>query len=132
MSAMSISELARSGGVGVETVRFYQRKGLLTDPRPQRHSGQGVRHYGPDDARRLRFIRRAQKAGFTLTEIAHLLELDSGADRAEARAMARERLAALDTQIAELQEARRSLDRLARECAHGSTGPCPIIAAFEG
>lgn len=131
MVAMSISDLARSGGVGVETVRFYQRKGLLADPRPQRRGGQGVRHYGPDDARRLRFIRRAQKAGFTLQEIARLLALDSGADRAEARAMARERLAALDTQIAELQEARRSLDKLARECAHGLTGPCPIIAAFE-
>lgn len=129
--SMSISELARSVGVGVETVRFYQRKGLLNDPRPQRYGGQGIRHYGPDDARRLRFIRRAQSAGFTLSGIARLLELDSGADRAEARAMARERLAALDAQIAELQEARRSLDRLARECSHGSSGPCPIIAAFE-
>ena len=132
MAAMSISQLAQSAGVGVETVRYYQRRGLLPDPRPQKTGAGGIRHYGPDEARRLRFIRTAQNAGFTLEEIAELLRLDSSGDRPRAREMARGRIAALDAQIAELERARRSLAKLARECAAGDTGPCPIIASFEG
>ena len=132
MSAMSISQLARSAGVGVETVRYYQRRGLLPDPRPQKTGTSGIRHYGPDEARRLRFIRSAQNAGFTLEEIAELLRLDSSGDRPRAREMARGRIAELDARIAELEKARRSLSRLARECAAGESGPCPIIASFEG
>ena len=130
--AMTISELARSGDVGVETVRFYQRKGLLIDPQPGRTGGgRGRRHYGEDDARRLRFIRSAQRAGFTLDEIAELIELDRGGDRPRAREMARARIAALDERIAQLQAARNALRKLARECAASDAGPCPIIAAFE-
>ena len=125
MTAMSISQLARSAGVGVETVRYYQRRALLPDPRPQKTATSGIRHYGPDEARRLRFIRTAQNAGFTLEEIAELLHLDSSGDRPRAR------IAALDAKIAELQRARQSLSKLARECAAGDKGPCPIIASFE-
>ena len=132
MAAMSIAELARSAGVGVETVRYYQRRGLLDDPRPHKTGVAGIRHYGPDETRRLRFIRSAQTAGFTLEEIAELLRLDSGNDRARAREMARARIATLDAQIADLQRARKSLAGLAKECASGSSGPCPIIASFEG
>lgn len=132
MAAMSISQLARSAGVGVETVRYYQRRGLLPDPRPQKTGAGGIRHYGPDEARRLRFIRSAQAAGFTLEEIGELLHLDSTDDRSRAREMARERIEALDARIAELERARAALSRLARECAKGGKGPCPIIAAFEG
>ena len=102
MAAMSISQLARSAGVGVETVRYYQRRGLLADPRPQKTGVSGIRHYGPDEVRRLRFVRSAQAAGFTLEE------------------------------IAELQRARQALARLAKDCAAGGKGPCPIIASFEG
>ena len=131
MSAMSISQLARSAGVGVETVRYYQRRALLPDPRPQKTGTSGIRHYGPDEARRLRFIRQAQAAGFTLEEIAELLRLDSSGDRPRAREMARARIAALDAKIAELERARQSLSKLARECAAGDKGPCPIIASFE-
>lgn len=130
--ALTISELARGAGVGVETVRFYQRRGLLFDPRPASTGGaRGRRHYGEGEARRLRFIRAAQRAGFTLDEIAELLALDRGNDRPRAREMARTRIAALDAKIAELQAARRSLEGLARECARSEAGPCPIIAAFE-
>ena len=132
MAAMSISQLARSVGVGVETVRYYQRRGLLDDPRPQKTGVTGIRHYGPDEARRLRFICSAKAAGFTLDEIAELLVLDSSGDRPRAREMARGRIAELDARIAELQRARQSLARLARECAAGDQGPCPIIASFEG
>lgn len=130
--ALTISELARSADVGVETIRFYQRKGLLFDPKPSAvASVPGRRHYGEDEVRRLRFIRGAQRAGFTLEEIGELLELDRSDDRPRARAMAQARIAALDARIAELQAARTSLEGLARECARSEKGPCPIIEAFE-
>ena len=131
--AITISELGRSAGVGVETVRFYQRRGLLIDPQPSRTGGApGRRHYGDDDLRRLRFIRSAQRAGFSLDEIARLIELDRDNDRATAQAMARERIAELDSRIAELQQSRDALTRLAQDCAGGGKGPCPILAAFDG
>jgi len=129
--SMTISGLARSAGVGVETVRFYQRKGLLDDPRPSESGRQGQKHYGEQDLRRLRFIRSAQAAGFTLAEIAELLSLDAGHDRPRAREMATIRLAAIDQEIARLEAARQGLRKLAKECAKGDAGPCPIIAAFE-
>lgn len=125
---MRISELAKRGAVGVETVRFYQRKGLLAVPRGDAPAG---RHYGDEDLHRLRYIRQAQVAGFTLAEIAELIDLDRTDDRPRAREMARERIAALDATIAQLQAARHSLDRLARDCAKGGDGPCPILAAFD-
>lgn len=128
MNRLRISELARAGGVGVETVRFYQRKGLLAAPVG---SATGGRHYGSDDVRRLRYIRHAQVAGFSLAEIATLIDLDRTDDRPRARAMARERLAALEAQIVQLEEARASLAKLARDCAKGGAGPCPILAAFD-
>ncbi|MEI9852304.1 MAG: MerR family DNA-binding protein [Sphingomonas sp.] len=131
---MTIAGLAKSGGVGVETVRYYQRRGLLGTPARSGGSGPGggIRRYGAQDARRLRFIRTAQAAGFTLDQIAELLALDSTDDRPRARELARERIAALDARIADLEAARASLSRLARECGAGTAGPCPIIAAFEG
>ena len=125
---MRISELERKVGVGVETVRFYQRKGLLPVPRGDAPGG---RHYGEHDVKRLRYIRHAQVAGFTLNEIAELIDLDRTDDRPRAREMARDRIAALDEQIATLQAARESLARLARDCAKGGDGPCPILGAFD-
>jgi MerR family mercuric resistance operon transcriptional regulator len=133
MSDMTIASLAREGGVGVETVRYYQRRGLMIEPQRPTGSGLGggVRRYGEDDARRLRFIRAAQTAGFTLEEIGELLLLDAVDDRARARAMAQGRIAALDAKIAELQAARAALGRLAQQCGSGGKGPCPILKAFE-
>jgi len=81
--------------------------------------------------RRLKFIRAAQAAGFTLDQIGELLRLDAGQDRARARELAAERLAALDRKIAELETARDSLRRLAGACHASQEGPCPIISAFE-
>ncbi|WP_022682656.1 MerR family transcriptional regulator [Sphingobium bisphenolivorans] len=132
--AMTISGLARAGGVGVETVRFYQRRSLLGTPERPAGGGLsgGVRHYGEEDVRRLKFIRAAQTAGFTLEEIGELLRLDAGQDRKRARELAAERLFALDQKIAELQAARDSLRRLASACHASEQGPCPIISAFEG
>ncbi|MBW8842732.1 MAG: MerR family DNA-binding protein [Sphingomonadales bacterium] len=130
MAGMTIGKLAAAGGVGVETIRYYQRRGLLEEPPRDEFYG-GVRRYGGPDVQRLRFIRAAQGAGFTLDQIAELLELDATDDRARARALATERIAALDARIAELQEARTALARLARDCASSGAGPCPILRAFE-
>ncbi|MBS0284691.1 MAG: MerR family DNA-binding protein [Proteobacteria bacterium] len=133
MAAMTIGALAKAGGVGVETVRYYQRRGLIETPPRDRHGiDGGIRRYDAEALRRLRFIRAAQGAGFTLEEIAELLALDAGEDRAAARALAERRIAALDEKIAELSAARDALARLARSCARGEGGGCPIIAAFEG
>ena len=126
MADLTIATLAKAGGVGVETIRYYQRRGLLAEP-PRAGA---IRRYGPQDLRRLLFIRRAQAAGFTLEAIAELLALDSSEDRARVRALAAERLAALDAKIAELETARKALTRLSKACAAGEAGPCPIIEAF--
>ncbi len=131
MNDMTIGAMARNGGVGVETVRYYQRRGLLDTPgRGGRGLNGGVRRYGDADLRRLRFIRQAQAAGFTLEEIGELLALDATHDRDRARALAKARIAALDARIEDLKSARTALARLAHDCAH-SDGPCPILTAFE-
>lgn len=127
MNGMTIGRLAEAAGVGVETVRFYQRRGLLSVPA----SAGAVRRYGAEDLRRLRFVRRAAAAGFTLADIAELIRLDATDDRARAAAMAAERLALLDEKIAELEAARTALSRLSVACSKGGKGPCPILAAFD-
>jgi len=127
MTDLTIARLAKAGGVGVETIRYYQRRGLLAEPA---RAG-SVRRYGASDLRRLLFIRRAQAAGFTLEAIGELIALDSGHDRARVRALAAERLEALDSKIAELEAARSALARLSKACAAGTKGPCPILEAFE-
>ena len=123
---LTIGRLAAAGGVGVETIRFYQRRGLLQTPTRDA----GVRRYESDDLRRLRFIRKAQAAGFTLDEIRELLDLDTSDDRSRARELARARVKALNGRIAELRQARDALQSLAEECGEGSGGPCPILKSF--
>lgn len=124
---LTIGRFAEAGGVGVETIRFYQRKGLLQTPK---RNG-GIRRYDQQDVRRLRFIKQAQAAGFTLLEIKELLALDASEDRSRARELAKARVEALDLRIAELQRARNALRHLAKECAEGSTRPCPILTSFD-
>jgi len=130
---ITIGKLAAAGGVGVETVRYYQRRGLL--PTPVRSGGDGwgggIRRYDADDLRRLKFIRAAQGAGFTLDEIGELLALETGDDRVQVRTLARQRIDALDAKIAAMTETRAALARLADQCAASDKGPCPILAAFE-
>ena len=130
---LTIGMLAKAAGVGVETIRFYQRRGLLEVPeRAGAGGGKGsIRRYGDGDLRRLRFIRSGQSAGFTLDQIAELLALDATDDRDRARELANERIAVLDARIAQLKAARESLLRLAGECAGGPAGPCPILTSFE-
>jgi MerR family mercuric resistance operon transcriptional regulator len=132
MMSMMIARLAEQGGVGVETVRYYQRRGLMAEPEPGGSPGsRGVRRYGEEDVRRLRFIRAAQAAGFTLEQIRELLDLDANDDRARARALAEEQILVLDRKIADLSDARKALTQLARACGASTLGRCPILQAFD-
>jgi MerR family mercuric resistance operon transcriptional regulator len=133
MKETTISGLARAGGVGVETIRYYQRRGLLETPERTGSMGHGggIRRYGEQDRQRLRFIRSAQAAGFTLDQIAELIALDATLDRPRVLTLAVERISALEAKIVELTAARDSLQRLARECGAGTSGPCPILEAFD-
>jgi MerR family mercuric resistance operon transcriptional regulator len=124
----TIGALAKAAGVGVETVRYYQRRGLLIEP--ARPHGE-VRRYGDEDVRRLKFIRAAQAAGFTLAEIGELLELSASDDRVRARELAQARVASLDEKIAEMKEAREALSGLAMACSKQRGGNCPILSAFD-
>lgn len=130
---LTIGKLAAAGGVRVETIRYYQRRGLLLTPARSGGDGWGggIRRYDEDDLRRLKFIRAAQGAGFTLEEIGELLELEASDDRVQVRHLARQRIEALDAKIAQMTETRAALARLADQCAASDRGPCPILAAFE-
>lgn len=130
---MTIGKLAAAGDVGVETVRYYQRRGLMGTPARSGGDGWGggVRRYDEDDLRRLKFIRAAQGAGFTLDEIGELLALEASDDRVRVRTLARQRIDVLDEKIAQMTATRAALARLADQCAASDKGPCPILAAFE-
>ena len=125
---MTIARLAAAVGVGVETVRYYQRRDLMVEPL----KAGTTRRYGPDDVRRLHFIRQAKAAGFTLEEIKELLALDATGDRVKVRGLAQDRVKALDAQIRSLKQSRDALRKLAAACAKSEEGPCPILSAFEG
>lgn len=131
MAGLTVSQLARAGGVGVETIRYYQRAGLMPRPASVGRADGGTRHYDQRDVRRLNFIRGAQAAGFKLKEIARLLELEQTDDRSEVRRIARERIAILDDEIARMQRARQALSRLESQCLRTREGPCPILNAFD-
>lgn len=127
-TSLTIGKFAATAGVSVETIRFYQRQGLLVIP----DTGSGIRRYGDEDIRKLRFIRKAQEAGFRLSEIKTLIQLDASQDHEQAYQLAVSRLEALEQQIEDLQQARDSLKKLAIECACGAkTKPCAILAAFD-
>lgn len=130
---LRIGKLAAAGDVGVETIRYYQRRGLMSTPARSGGDGWGggIRRYDADDLRRLKFIRSAQASGFTLEEIAELLALEASDDRVRVRSLARQRIDALDEKIAQMTETRAALARLADQCAASDKGPCPILAAFE-
>ena len=131
MTGLTVSQLARAGGVGVETIRYYQRQGLMPRPASMGRADGGIRHYDERDVRRLNFIRGSQAAGFKLKEIARLLELEQTDDRSEVRRIARDRIAILDEEIAKMQQARQALSRLESQCQRTREGPCPILNAFE-
>lgn len=131
MRTISIGQLAKAAGVGVETVRFYERKGLLDAPARKDF---GYRQYGDEAVERLRFIRRAQQVGFTLKEIQDLLGLrdDPDARRADVRDRAAGKIADIDAKVRDLLAMRASLAGLLESCeGDGPASGCPIITAFE-
>ncbi len=126
---LTIAGVARSAGVNVETIRFYQRKGLLVEPpRP----AAGIRRYGVGDVARVRFIKSAQRIGFTLDEIAQLLLLADGAHCAEAREIAEHKLVDVRRRMADLQRIEAALSGLVDRCT-ASRGKvvCPLIDSLQ-
>jgi len=129
--AMTIGEVARHAGVKVETVRYYERQGLV--PAPARTAA-GYRQYAADTVRRIRFIRRAKALGFTLAEIRELLALRAapGVSCGDVRDQAEAKIAEIESRLRDLQRMKVALARLARECGDGrSTSACPILEALE-
>jgi Hg(II)-responsive transcriptional regulator len=125
---LTIGRLARAASVGVETVRYYQRRKLLPVPAP---GDTNFRFYPPELVERIRFIKRAQDLGFTLDEIAALLQLENSADHKAIREVAQERLDQIRAKMADLQRMEVLLSHLIDECeASGQHQPCPIIKAF--
>lgn len=131
LAAMKIGELARRCGVNIQTVRYYERRGLLTDPRG---GVGGYREYDDADEDRLRFVKEAQALGFTLKEIQDLLAIRSGQGTArEVRARAQEKVADIRQKIEALRALERTLVDLVASCSGaGPSSACPIINRFEG
>ncbi len=124
MAGFTIGKLAAAEGVSVETIRFYQRRGLLTEP--QRH-GSGFREYADDDRWRLAFIRRARLLGFTLAEITELLGPARANSTDEILRAAEAKLSSVTDQIAELARLQCRLRRLVQVCAHGDRDDCVTL-----
>jgi MerR family copper efflux transcriptional regulator len=130
LAPLTIGAVAKRVGVAIDTIRYYEREGLL--PPPQRRAS-GYRSYGEGAVAQLRFIRRAKELGFTLEEIRDLLALSNdrhtGVEAVKQRA--RQRLAALETRITELQRVRDGLAQLVDACpGHGAPEDCPILRAL--
>lgn len=127
---ITIGRLAKLAGVNIDTVRYYERNGLLPAP-PRRASG--YREYGAADVDRLLFIRRAKELGFTLAEIAELLSLSAGGSVKDVKRKAEERLGEVKRKVAELKRVQRGLEKLIDACpGHGDLRSCPIVAALAG
>ncbi len=126
---MWISQTARAAGVNAQTLRYYERRGLLARP-PRR--GSGYREYPADTVRIIRFIKQAQALGFSLDDIAELVRL-SGVRRGErhrVRAIAEKKIAQIDGKIAHLEAMRAALASLVKSCHRGGDAECPIIDAL--
>lgn len=129
MGNLTIAKLAREAGVNVETIRFYQRRGLL--PEPPRPPG-GIRHYGATEVARVRFIKAAQRIGFALDDIGQLLRLEDGTHCLEARKIAELKLADVRARLADLRRVEATLNTLVLACSTASgTVRCPLISALQ-
>ncbi len=131
MSCRTIGKAAREAGVGVETIRFYERKGLIEQP--PKPEGSGFRDYPAETVQRIRFIRQAQELGFSLREIEDLLSLraDPKADCRDVRARATVKRDEVTRKIAQLERIRDALDELIAACpGRGALRACSILSAF--
>ena len=130
MDSIGIGTLAKRAGVGIDTVRYYERAGLLA---PSRRLASGYRRYTTLELSRLRFIRRAQALGFTLNEVRDLLALSAKRDVARVKRSAQSKLEDVDKKIAALQKIREGLATLVAACpGHGRAADCPILQALGG
>jgi len=132
MSVFTIGKVAKQAGVGVETVRFYERQGLIEQPLRSDH---GYRHYPEETVLRLRFIKQAKKLGFTLKEIGELLALrnEPGATCGDLQQRAESKLKDIESRIEELTKMRDVLDSLIKSCSlEKSIGECPILNVITG
>jgi Hg(II)-responsive transcriptional regulator len=127
---MWISEAAEQAGVNIQTLRYYERRGLLPKP-PRRASG--YREFPDDAVRIVRFIKRAQDLGFSLDEVEELLRLrrQSARNRNRIRAVATEKIGQIEQKVAELERMKRALQTLVHSCHAGAALDCPIIEALE-
>ena len=124
---LTIGHLARAAGVGVETIRYYQQRGLLPVPEAEG----SYRRYPVQLGDRIRFVKRAQELGFSLDEVAELLQLEDGTNRRAIRRIANERLAQIQIKLNDLMRMKATLAHLVHDCEHsGKRQPCPIIAAL--
>ena len=126
---LSIGAFAAAAGVNVETIRFYQRKGLLLEPDKPYGS---IRRYGDTDVARVRFVKSAQRLGFSLDEVAGLLTLDDGTHCDAARQLAEHKLADVRDRLADLRRIESVLVAVVLDCraSHGTVS-CPLIAAMQ-
>lgn len=123
--SLTIGALAKAAGVNVETVRYYQRRGLL--PEPSRALG-GVRRYGPEETERLRFIKRAQAVGFTLAEVQTLLQLRANVCCSATRELAMAKVQMIEHRCEELLQLKAELARWVADCdANAADATCPVI-----
>lgn len=130
MDPMGIGTLAKHAGVRIDTVRYYERSGLL---KPRARLSSGYRRYGTVELARLLFIRRAQALGFTLDEIRDLLDLSKRRDVARVKRAAQQKLADVEQRIADLGRVREGLRSLIAACpGHGRAADCPILRALGG
>ena len=132
MKPMTIGQVARSAGIGVETVRFYERQGLIEEPARR---ASGYRQYDEAVVARLGFIRRAKELGFTPKEIGDLLSLrlDPAASRGDVKRRAEAKIIDIDNRIRSLKGMRKALSKLTEKCSgHGTTSECPILEAMNG
>ena len=128
MSTLSIGQFAKRAGVAIDTVRYYERDGLLS---PSGRLPSGYRRYGETELKRLRFIRRAKALGFSLADIHVLLSLSSERSVAKVKRAAETKLADVESRIGELQRVRTGLKTLITACpGHGDPAECPILAAL--
>ena len=128
MPEMTIGKLAKASDVHIETIRYYQRRGLLPEPpRPAR----SVRRYGTDTVARLGFIRRAQELGFTLEEVKALLRLGETPNCRDARSLAARKLSLVESRLAGLARMRTALRSLIVQCDRGGARRCPIIESLQ-
>ncbi len=127
----TIGKLAKESGVTVETVRFYEQKGLINQPSPK----SGYRKYPYDDVIKIRFVKRAKELGFTLNEAKELLQLrvKSDAKCGQVKLKAEQKLEDVDKKIKDLNKIKRSLKSLIQTCSNNesSTSECPILESFE-